>query len=89
MLFDPYEIGSPAWRVVSAFTMLKVIVIGKMMKLMASIFRAIDAEPGENWIKDDVAAVFCWLEDRLTGCKLELKKLGFAELIAKAEDFES
>ena len=88
MRFDPYKIGSPAWRVVSVFTMLKAIAIGKAMKLMTSIFEAIDAEPGENWVKDDVSVAFCWLEDRFTGCKLELKKLGFTELIAKAEDFE-
>lgn len=88
-MFDPYKIGSPAWRVVSAFTMLKVIAIGRMMKLMALTFQAIDAEPGENWVKDDVSVAFCWLEDCFIGCKLELKRLGFAELIAKAEDSES
>jgi len=85
-MFDPYKTGSPAWRVVSTFTMLKVIAIGKMMKLMAAIFQAIDAEPGENMLKDSVAAIFCWSEDQFVLCKLKLIKLGFIQLI---EDTES
>lgn len=79
-MFDVNKLGSPAWKLASTLVMLKIILFGRLMRLAAAIFMGIDGEPGENWAKDTVAAVFCWLEDSFLEFSAELEQLGWSKI---------
>ena len=75
----PNKLGSPAWRLASSLVMMKINIFSRLMSLAADIFVVLDGEPGDNWVKDTGAVVFCWLEDRSVEFSDEPEELGWSK----------